>query len=628
MSEARTRRRRHEGADRGLTLPELLITIVIIGIVGAVVTAGVSVTLRQHEATRGRVDVARWEQNLGMWLPDDLSSAAMLYDDAGYAPCAGSCGGVDPTAGSNVLGMSWDDAGSTTSVSYRFMPDGTGGAYGLFRVACTNGSCSSARVLGDLSAPDAGWSPGDPAPSSVIDVDASLSNVTDDDGLTYAIGRRSLSVTVNGIPALDGVVRSSRVNVAAGGAELSTLEPAQYEGPSFVQARSDCGGPITLIVDHSGSIGDQMWRVNEGVVEFIELLEGTPTRLQIVPFSTAASVLDPYGAGTWNVYLDLSEPGVADDLITEVNKLRATSLTNWEDALYRAFYTSNGTSHAAANNPAAPMPELVVFFTDGVPTWDRLRNGAADTLPTAPPAAYSATNTTTSQTHFYFSPRGWWRANEIAVRGNGGDAVRLLGVGVGGAFGQSTDIPNWWNPRWASDPVANQKLLGDLIVGGSPATSTNSTYNLVQSNADGTWPDVSAADVLVAPNFTYFKSALQRIALGECGGTLTVQTRLGDGTTAPFNVTYETEGEQVTTSRVAKSGTFDIDLAGGIDKSITLLVDQADLTAAGYTAERWECMLAGDDFAPALVEPGNPAAGTELTISANGAVACTLIVAK
>jgi prepilin-type N-terminal cleavage/methylation domain-containing protein len=626
MSEVRTRRRRREGADRGLTLPELLITMVIIGLVGAVVTAGVSVTLRQHEATRGRVDVARWEQNLGMWLPDDLSSAATLHDDAGFAPCGGSCGGVDMGAGSNVLGMTWDDAGRTTSVSYRFMPDGTSGAYGLFRVACSNGNCSSARVLGDLTAPDDGWSPGDPAPSSVIDVDASLNNVTDDDGLTYAIGRRSLSVTVNGIPALDGVVRSSRVSVAAGGAALSTLEPAQYEGPSFVQARSDCGGPITLIVDHSGSIGGDMWRVNQGVAEFVKALEGTPTRLQIVPFSTAASVLDPYGAGTWNVYLDLSEPGVADDLIDEVNTLTATSLTNWEDALNRAFYTSNGTSHAVANNPAAPMPELVVFFTDGVPTWDRLRNRTGDlyTLP-AVPAAYAATNTTNSNTQFVFSPRGWWRASEIAVRGNGGDAVRLLGVGVGAAFSQSTNVPNSW--AWASDPVANQKLLGDLIAGGSPATSTNSTYNLVQSNADGSWPDVSAADVLVAPNFTYFASALREIALGECGGTLTVQTRLDDGTTAPFNVTFQTEGEQVTTSRVAKSGTFDIDLAGGTDKTVTLLVDQADLTAAGYTAERWECMLAGEDFVPTL-HGAAPADGVDLTISANGAVACTLIVSK
>jgi hypothetical protein len=106
-----------------------------------------------------------------------------------------------------------------------------------------------------------------------------------------------------------------------------------------------------------------------------------------------------------------------------------------------------------------------------------------------------------------------------------------------------------------------------------------------------------------------------------------VQTRLDDGTTAPFNVTFQTEGEQVTTSRVAKSGTFDIDLAGGTDKTVTLLVDQADLTAAGYTAERWECMLAGEDFVPTL-HGAAPADGVDLTISANGAVACTLIVSK
>ena len=39
--------------------------------------------------------------------------------------------------------------------------------------------------------------------------------------------------------------------------------------------------------------------------------------------------------------------------------------------MFRTFFTSGGVSHANSGNPSAPMPELVVFFTDGMPTRDR-----------------------------------------------------------------------------------------------------------------------------------------------------------------------------------------------------------------------------------------------------------------
>jgi hypothetical protein len=203
-----------------MTLPELLISIAVIGLVSSVLMAGISVTLRQHQDTRGRVDVARWEQNLGMWLPDDLRSASDADDLPGSRPCgAATCGGTDMSAGSNVLLLVWDEDGVTTRVSYRYQPDGDG--YGLFRVACVGGACSTLRVLSDLAAPPAGWAPGQPPPSDVVSVGLPLANADP----SAPLSPRSVVVRVNGMPAIDGVSRSSSISVAAGSTPLSTLPP-------------------------------------------------------------------------------------------------------------------------------------------------------------------------------------------------------------------------------------------------------------------------------------------------------------------------------------------------------------------------------------------------------------------
>ena len=39
---------------------------------------------------------------------------------------------------------------------------------------------------------------------------------------------------------------------------------------------------------------------------------------------------------------------------------------------YRTFYASDGQTYKDVADPTRPTPELVVFFTDGVPTYDRL----------------------------------------------------------------------------------------------------------------------------------------------------------------------------------------------------------------------------------------------------------------
>ena len=59
-----------------------------------------------------------------------------------------------------------------------------------------------------------------------------------------------------------------------------------------------------------------------------------------------------------------------DALLAAINGLSSKSSTNWEDALFRTFFEADGST-------TSQMPETVVFFTDGVPTTERLTNRTA-----------------------------------------------------------------------------------------------------------------------------------------------------------------------------------------------------------------------------------------------------------
>ena len=68
--------------DAGMTLPELLISISIMGIIIGVISSALIVTLRQQDATEGRINVARSEQSVGLWLPGDLASAGVVSEES------------------------------------------------------------------------------------------------------------------------------------------------------------------------------------------------------------------------------------------------------------------------------------------------------------------------------------------------------------------------------------------------------------------------------------------------------------------------------------------------------------------------------------------------------------------
>lgn len=626
--------------DPGMTLIELIVSVAVVGLIAVVIAAAITVVFRQAPETAVRVDVARWEQNLGTWLPADLTSAewpdspdpvdAVGY--AGYEPCASdAC-----TFGDNIAHLTWNDGG-TVHVSYRYgiTADGT---YEFRRVACRGASCTSVTLVRDMPPPAAGGEAPITVtfPPDVLETDPNGSEIVNSSG-------RRVTVGVNGSAGID------LLTFSGGSIELVDLQPAAIEPPAFLQARSGCGGPITLIVDTSGSLNNSdVVNVKAGVRSFVEAFAGTPTQLQIVAFSSRARVLDEDPGDPspepWNHWFDLSEQSVVDLLLggsSPINTLNNSGATNWEDALYRAFYTEGGQTYEAVSNPATPPAELVVFFTDGLPTNDRDTDSqtGAET-PEAPDPIPSRFDHDNTGTPTQFSPRGWYRAHWLRQQ----TSTRLIGVGVGNLIDDTIDldrdtqIPTSLLSAWSSPSFLAEVPLGDLIAGNDLSNFSGTTSErYLKVEYDGGWDAeaVKDADILTTTDFTKFGGALETIALAECGGSLTVQTRVrSTGAALPALVKYEVSGvdhplTESSTSAVSKTAVFDISTDNG--SSAEVLLRPATLAGTGYAADDWTCRTRNVEITdPGKVSEADPTAGAiaglNVTVAANEAVSCILFV--
>ena len=71
----------------------------------------------------------------------------------------------------------------------------------------------------------------------------------------------------------------NQISITAGGTVRSEIAANSVQGaPTFVEARSRCGGPMTLVIDESNSIGASITDVKAGVRTFVEALAGTPVQ--------------------------------------------------------------------------------------------------------------------------------------------------------------------------------------------------------------------------------------------------------------------------------------------------------------------------------------------------------------
>lgn len=453
------KKRSQQHADAGMTLPELLVSVTLTGILATSLALATNVMLSNRDNTMGRGNNARSEQNVGLFMPTDLASSESEDTDPWAVPCGPTAGpdhllgtGDDIPAppcppealiqGSNALQLTWTSsvvvAGSpvltTTRVSYRVVLVGT--EYQLIRVRCDvigtgNPTCTTQIVLHDLTPPPVGvtFVPGVTKPDWIITVskatdplDTSGASATPvvDPGLKNKNGQRVV-VTVNGggggSSASGG---QSQIFLSAGGTNReASLSTEDLSGaPTFTAARSRCGGNIGMIVDTSNSITNpQLTAIRAGIQSFLDEFAGTPVKLQIVTFSTVGTILGSSVAGEPK-WFDMLVDSDVQTLKTLASGIVQNGGTNWEDGFMRMLKNVDGTT-------PAQMPSKVIFFTDGVPTYDRL---AGRTSSTAPAVTDPLDSGLPASTGSVYSQVGWNRAERV-IRDRG--KVDVIGIFVG-----------------------------------------------------------------------------------------------------------------------------------------------------------------------------------------------------
>ena len=631
--DSRTSNRADSRRDQGFTLPELLITIAILGTITAVLAAAIVTTIRQQSSTEGRLNIARAEQSVDTWLPADIASAdpTTVSADPLADPCGASCPADVDLSGVNALLMSWSvDEPSliTWTVSYRYVKIGS--EWQLRRILCEEVSgvatCDDATVLHNLAPPGDG-SPaaeaaflGSPtAPSWAVSV-----TPPGPGGATT-----SVQFFVDGGADGAGDGRSGGVDeiiLSAEGVVPDTIDPNSATSPSFVRAKSRCGGPMTMLIDSSGSIGAAMGDVREAVRAVVEGFRETPVKLRIIDFDLISSTL---GSG----YYDMAEGTQVDALKTLIGSgnLQAGGYTNWDDGWFRTFYQSNGNLR-----PLDELPNTVIFFTDGVPNRNRTTN-RSDAAPTVQPAAYpSATWPRTDP----FDQQSYDRAEKIAATFAG--QTKYIGVAVGAGAANSYPWVQVADP-YTQPPAPSTPRTGNAIVAELRSAGGVGDATVLAEPRNGPYTNATDANMYEVTNFNGFADALRSAALSDCGGTLTVQTR-ADGSPATEEFVYEnpefrdqasgtvvsTEARTVTTSQLFRTGTFDFDIPGGatylvdlVPQSLGTLDDYLPDTAAGPGG--WTCRAGAITKTPVLIPITDSIwSGITVPVGPNEAVSCTL----
>lgn len=443
MSDDATPRRRRR--DQGMTLAEVLIATVIMGLMTTTLAMATRAIMQQADNTKGRTNNARSEQNVGVFMPADLSSAEKVNVEPGALPC-----GPDPACpdglsldGSNAVMLTWSGqefdvstnsiVETVTNVSYRVTQ--SGGEWILVRVECSGIvgdelTCAARTVLRDLDPPpaDVEWFPGTTRPSWLISVTAAAAADAIDGAPTTTVAgadpgynnknAQRVVVTINGGGDADGSGGGrNQISLSAGGTNRQTnLSTDDLGGaPTFTASRSRCGGNFGLVIDKSGSIGSDMGTVRTGVKSFIDAFAGTPVKLQVVTFSSTAATLGADNT-TWTKYYDMLVESDVSALKTLVDGVASGGGTNWEDGMFRMLRNSDGTVQSQ-------LPNTVLFFTDGIPTLSRIDYTSATAAVVASPddAGLPASDGQN------FSQIGWNRAERI-LRDRG--SINLIGVYV------------------------------------------------------------------------------------------------------------------------------------------------------------------------------------------------------
>jgi hypothetical protein len=237
-------------------------------------------------------------------------------------------------------------------------------------------------------------------------------------------------------------------------------------------------------------------------------------------------------------------------------------------------------------------------------------------------ATYNASNTIAADTDGGRTITSGSASSWIAVTKALYDKSNTVGTDADGW--KSTQVfepPYDYFSNAANATILNYATIGNLVVGNTSGVQGGFVEALPRG---GPYTNAAAADLFVLPNYANFGPALASVALDQCGGTVTMQTRVG--TTAaqdPFTYENTTTNEIVQTSAAYRSGTFDIALPGGAATTVTISPQQFT-NLVRYQPAGWSCKSGGASypFTTTPVPDHAPWTSIQLTVNPNQAVSC------
>lgn len=621
----RSSKRRHVAGkgDSGFTLPELLITVVVSGLLIGVIASAFSVFIRATPRAELKLAQSADVSLLQSWIPSDLSSAVKSSDETLDSSVALTLKSTTPGPsvtfpdnldeaqyGFNVLTLVLRLAnGGETIASYRYVQDGDNWQIVRLGIDPVSGAVISANVIArEVEPAPAGWTPAEGTGHAVVISERPI------------IGRVSKTVTVKFRDSANTFTTTGAGLIAE--TELVSLPETLTPDPPKNFSR--CGGNITLMLDTSWSVprflgGEDM---KSAAAAFVRALEGTPTRVSVMGFDGIAYQLYPNLNGTRGTFFAADD---ADDTVDEIDEaiFNITQLpdrdradqefdyynedpgtgigpetdkeigwtlvrtneddseardggTNWEDAILSPFIAQDGTARTE-------IPRKVIWITDGEPNTSR--NPYVDN-----PSLTAEQNQANSDAAALTAAR-----DAVARIPVSSQVVGVL-VGPGGMLdldGSRSDLED--NLR---------SVVGDVRWTGSGADDLQ---------------NIDAANY-ISSTFAGLEEVLAAIAISDCGGVVTVRKSFDDDSTPRGEWKYSTpEGVAIldTDDTLSVPISFSFGPGQGV-KEVTIFEeapDGAELTSA-------ECS-AGGSFVPSTLDPENQS--VTLTVKADTAISCKFI---